>query len=63
VADLKRFTYFADHDLNSHHESVPGYLRMYRVFEPMRATLHERSLNVDELIEILKARYFRRVEH
>jgi hypothetical protein len=53
---MKRFTYFAGRDLNSHHESVPGYLRMYSVFEPIRAKLSDRSLNVDELIEILKAR-------
>jgi uncharacterized protein YfbU (UPF0304 family) len=56
VDDMKRFTYFAGRELNSHHQSVPGYLRMYRVFEPLRAKLHDRSLNADELIEILKAR-------
>jgi uncharacterized protein len=56
VEDLKRFSHFADRDLNSHSQVVPGYLRMYRVFEPMRAGLHNRSLNLDELTAILKER-------
>ncbi|MGK7056889.1 YfbU family protein [Bradyrhizobium sp. 1050_B9_N1_2] len=56
VEDLKRFTSVATRDFNSHMQSVPGYLRMYRVFEPMRATLHNRSLSADELIAILKER-------
>lgn len=56
VDDMKRFKYFAGRDLNSHSQTVPGYLRMYEVFEPIRAKLADRSLTVDELIEILKAR-------
>jgi len=54
VDDMKRFQHFRGRDLNSHHQSVPGYKRMYRVFEPIRATLHSRRLNVDEMIAILK---------
>jgi uncharacterized protein YfbU (UPF0304 family) len=55
VDDLKRFSHFKGRDMNSHHPSVEGYLRMYEVFEPMRARLHARSLNLAELTAILKA--------
>lgn len=50
-----RFETFKGRNLNSHHPSVDGYRRMYRVFEPIRAGLHTRELNVRELTEILKA--------
>ncbi len=58
VKDLKRFEHFRDHDLNSHFpSSVDGYRNMYRVFEPMRKTLANRSLNADEIASILNARH------
>jgi uncharacterized protein YfbU (UPF0304 family) len=50
-----RFQHFKGRDLNSHSPSIDRYLRMYRVFEPLRAKLHSRSLNADELISILNA--------
>jgi uncharacterized protein YfbU (UPF0304 family) len=56
VDDMKRFQHFKGRDLNSHSQSVPGDKRMYRTFEPIRATLHSRGLNVDEMIAILKER-------
>jgi uncharacterized protein YfbU (UPF0304 family) len=43
VEDTKRFQHIKGRGLNSHSQSVPGYLRMYRVFEPIRATLHSRD--------------------
>ncbi|MGY4473739.1 YfbU family protein [Bradyrhizobium sp. USDA 3364] len=43
-------------DLNSHSHSVESYRRMYSVFGPIRANLHNRSLNLAELTEILNAR-------
>ena len=55
---MGRFTEFAGRDLNSHSRVVPHYLRMYNVFEPMRAMLGTRRdavLTADEIIEILQA--------
>src|SRR5262245_59341563 len=48
-----RFQYFKGRNLNSHSSSVPGYKRMYKVFEPMRAALHSRELNLAELTAVL----------
>jgi uncharacterized protein YfbU (UPF0304 family) len=57
VDDLKRFEHFKGRDLNSHFpSSIDGYRNMYRVFEPMRKTLANRSLNADEIASILNAR-------
>lgn len=53
-----RFQYFKGRDLNSHSSSVPSYKRMYEVFEPMRAGLHTRELNLVELTAILNAQRF-----
>jgi uncharacterized protein len=56
IKDMQhRFESFKGRDLNSHHPSVEGYRRMYRIFEPMRAGLHSRGLNLLELTAILKA--------
>ena len=55
IDDLKRFTHFAGRDLNSHMPVIEGYRRMYRVFEPIRATLVGRELRASEIIEVLKA--------
>jgi hypothetical protein len=43
VEDLKRFTHFANRDLNSHSQSVTGYLRMYRVRPRGRNSSIDRS--------------------
>jgi uncharacterized protein YfbU (UPF0304 family) len=57
VEDLKRWEHFKGRDLNSHMPSVDGYRRMFEIFEPLRATvLGHRSLNADEIIEIMNAR-------
>lgn len=58
INDMRhRFEYFKGRNMNSHSQSVPGYRRMYRVFERMRANLHSRrNLTLAELTEILKAR-------
>ena len=49
------FDRFKGRDLNSHHPSVDTYRRMYAVFEPLRKNLHNRELNVNEMIAILAA--------
>jgi uncharacterized protein YfbU (UPF0304 family) len=56
VDDLKRFSHFKGREMNSHSPSIEGYVRMFKVFEPLRAGLHSRSLNLAELTDILKAR-------
>lgn len=56
VNDMNRFTQFKGRDLNSHVPSVPGYLRMYKSFEPMRVNLGGgRELNADNIIRLLQA--------
>ena len=55
VEDLKSFEHFKDRDLNSHMPSIDNYRQMYRIFEPMRKTLANRSLNADEVVKIMNA--------
>ena len=50
------FEHFEGRDLNSHMPSIDGYRNMYRVFEPMRKTLGNRSLTAVEIAKILNAR-------
>jgi uncharacterized protein len=55
VEDMQRYKYYAKRELNSHHSSVPAYLRMYRIFELMRRGLgNRRRLNANEIIHLLK---------
>jgi uncharacterized protein YfbU (UPF0304 family) len=56
VDDMKRFSHFKGRDLNSHSPSVDGSLRMYSVFESIRPKLADRSLNADEIVQLLKER-------
>lgn len=58
VNDLERFTRFREGhgDLNSHCPTLEGYGRMYRVFEPIRATLIGRRMSANEVISVLNAR-------
>jgi hypothetical protein len=56
VNDLERFAHFKGRDLNSHSPSIEVYQRMYEVFEPLRKNLHNRDLNADEIITIMKAK-------
>jgi uncharacterized protein YfbU (UPF0304 family) len=55
VDDLKSFTHFKGRNLNSHAPSIDGYMRMYQVFEPIRATIQSRSLSASQIIQILKS--------
>ena len=59
IDQLDRFTRFHGRDLNSHMPSVSGYRRMYETFEPIRRTLIDRRLTVEELAQILNARRYR----
>lgn len=59
MEQLDRFTRFKKRDLNSHMPSIAGYRRMYETFEPIRRTLFNRGLTVDELAQILNARRHR----
>jgi|SRR5271170_2666640 len=56
VEDLKRYEHFKGRDLNSQMPSIDGYRRMGRIFEPMRRTLVDQSLNADEIVKIMNAR-------
>jgi len=56
VEDMNRFTRFKKRDLNSHHPSIEGLLRMSGVFERIRPTLANRGLSADEVIQLLNAR-------
>ena len=56
VQDMDRFTRFKKRDLNSHHPSIEGLLRMSEVFEKIRPTLADRGLSADEVIQLLNAR-------
>lgn len=60
VDDMGRFEDFKGRYMNSHSQVVPHYLRMYRVFEPIRDQLGMRpnvALTADELVTILEAKY------
>jgi uncharacterized protein YfbU (UPF0304 family) len=59
IRQLDRFVEFKDRDLNSHLPSVAGYRRMYETFEPIRRTLFDRRMSVDELAKVLNARRYR----
>ncbi|WP_316196617.1 YfbU family protein [Bradyrhizobium sp. SZCCHNS3053] len=56
IDDLGRFSTFKGRSLNSHSRSLPGYLRMYDLFETIRPYLGDRPLTCDEIISLLKAR-------
>lgn len=56
VEDLNRFTDFSGRDFNSHVPLTGRYTAMLNKFTPVRSTLLDRRLTVDELAEILLAR-------
>ena len=57
IHKMKRFERFGDkRNINSHMQSLPGYRRMLKVFEPMRVDLVGRELNAAQIVEILNAR-------
>lgn len=55
VEDMGRFAEFKGRDFNSHMPCVDGYSRMYSVFEPIRSTLADASMSVNQLAQVLSA--------
>lgn len=56
VNKMALFQRFDGRDLNSHVPSMASYQRMYEVFKPWLENYPHRTLNVDELADILNAR-------
>lgn len=54
VDKMNRFTRFKGRTLNSHTLTSKRYADMYRLFEPIRATLVGKRLGVQQLIDLLK---------
>lgn len=54
--EMQRFTRFADRELNSHCQVIDGYRRMLREFLLIRPKLVDRSLSVEEMVDVLSAR-------
>jgi uncharacterized protein YfbU (UPF0304 family) len=54
VEKLGRFSDLKGRDMNSHCPLLDAYRRMYRRFEPMRASLVGRELNASEIIVLLR---------
>jgi len=54
--DMKRFTRFADRELNSHCPVIDGHRRMLREFLLIRPKLVNRRLSVEEMAGVLSAR-------
>lgn len=55
IEEMNRFSEFKGRELNSHAPTLGMYRRMLGVFLPMRSTLGGTTLNVKQLIKILKA--------
>lgn len=55
VRELGRWADFKAHDMNSHSPMIPVYKRMLSEFTPVRKSLGNRVLAVDDLIVILSA--------
>ena len=55
VNDLERFQEFKGRDFNSHMQLVELYNRMLEAFEPIRKTLTNKPMNLEDLTKILKA--------
>jgi uncharacterized protein len=58
IEKMERFTEFKGRIINSHSRTRDMYRRMLDVFEPLREKVGM-ELNADQIIQILKARYFR----
>jgi len=56
VNQLDRFQEFKSRSFNCHHGSLDGHMRMLAVFEPLRTTLVDSSLSVEQMTAILKER-------
>lgn len=55
INKLERFTEFKGRDLNAHMPTLDRHRRMLSAFEPLRQLLIGRNLNVQEIIQILRA--------
>lgn len=55
VNDLERFQEFKGRDFNSHIQLVELYNRMLEAFKPIRKTLINKPMNLEDLTKILKA--------
>ena len=53
VNQLERFQEFRGRSFNCHHPSLDAHRRMLAVFEPLRASLADSSLSVDQLAKLL----------
>lgn len=56
VERMGRFSEFKGRDLNSHMPTVDDYRKMLRVFAPIRDRLDGADMNVDQLVQILRAK-------
>lgn len=56
VNQLERFQEFKGRSFNCHHPSLDAHRRMLAVFEPLRASLADSSLSVDQLTKLLQER-------
>jgi uncharacterized protein YfbU (UPF0304 family) len=56
INKMERFSILKGRDLNSHCPLLGTYRRMFKAFEPMRATLVGQELDASRIIEILKVR-------
>lgn len=56
VNQLDRFQEFKGRSFNCHHPSLDAHRRMLAVFEPLRTSLADSSLSVDQLARILNER-------
>jgi len=49
------FPHFKGRDLNSHSQLLAAYQRMFKIFEPIRATLIGHGMSADQILEVLNA--------
>jgi hypothetical protein len=60
IHELNSFEEFKDRELNSHMPTLGRYRRMYTIFEPLRRSLLNGKLKLDDLVLILKSQADRR---
>jgi uncharacterized protein len=60
IDDLEKFQAFKGRDLDTHRATVDGYQRMLAAYTPIASNLASqggRSMNIDQIIEVLVARH------
>ena len=62
IEKLHRFTRFKGRSLNSHFPAVPQYMRMHKVFEPMRKSFTGGHLTPEQVGTLIRARVDRPAE-